>query len=130
MKKLLLLFTLLFSIHTISFASFPVTESEDSTIETVLTDSNNPEKEAVLNISESSNSLSTAVSGGGKGMSIAAMVCGIVGIFFAGIILGPLAIIFGALGMKRDGRGMAITGLVLGIIATVGALIIIAALSA
>ena len=129
MKKLLLLFTLLFSAHTISFASFPVTELENSTTETVLPDSKNSEKEATLTISESSNSLSTTVSGGGKGMSIAALCCGIVGIFAGGIILGPLAIIFGALGMKRDGRGMAITGLILGIIASIWGLIVIAAIA-
>ena len=31
-------------------------------------------------------------------------------------LLGPLAIVFGALGLKNDGRGMAIAGLVLGVI--------------
>ena len=115
MKKLLLLITFIFSIHQISFASFPITESEHSHIETE------------LQISESLNSLSPAVSGGGKGMSIAAMVCGIVGLFIGGIILGPLAIVFGAIGMKRDGRGMAIAGLVCGIVASLWSILVIAA---
>ena len=60
-------------------------------------------------------------------MSVAALVCGIVGLFFGGLILGPLAIIFGAIGMKRDGRGMAIAGLVCGIVATLFSLLILAA---
>ncbi|MBK6354468.1 MAG: DUF4190 domain-containing protein [Saprospiraceae bacterium] len=58
-----------------------------------------------------------------NGMGIAAMVCGIlglVGIFsgFGGLLLGILAIIFGAIGLKSlNGRGMAKAGLVMGIIA-------------
>ena len=50
-----------------------------------------------------------------------------VGLFVGGIILGPLAIIFGVIGMKRDGRGMAITGLVCGIVASLFSLLVIAA---
>ena len=53
---------------------------------------------------------------------VASLVLGIVGIFFAQIILGPLAIIFGAIGLNRAsnagrGRGTSIAGIVLGIIA-------------
>lgn len=59
---------------------------------------------------------------GGKGLSIAAMVLGIVSVVFCcvwylSIPCAILAIIFGVIGKKRDGRGMAIAGLVLGIIA-------------
>ena len=59
---------------------------------------------------------------GGKGLSIAAMVLGIVSVVFCcvwylSIPCSILAIIFGIIGKKRDGRGMAIAGLVLGIIA-------------
>lgn len=59
---------------------------------------------------------------GGKGLSIAAMVLGIVSvvlccIWYLSIPCAILAIIFGIIGKKRDGRGMAIAGLVLGIIA-------------
>jgi hypothetical protein len=69
------------------------------------------------------------------GMSIAAMVCGIVGVLIpgTGIILSILAIIFGGIGMGRTsrnselkGKGMAITGLVLGI---VGLLVTVALLA-
>jgi hypothetical protein len=67
-------------------------------------------------------------------MSIAAMVCGIVGILLpvSGIILSPLAIIFGVIGIRRTsrdselkGRGMAITGLVLGILMVLFGLVVI-----
>ena len=59
---------------------------------------------------------------GGKGLSIAAMVLGIVAvvlccIWYISFPCAILAIIFGIIGKKRDGRGMAITGLVLGIVA-------------
>lgn len=59
---------------------------------------------------------------GGKGLSIASMILGIVAvalccIWYLSIPCAILAIIFGVIGKKRDGRGMAIAGLVLGIIA-------------
>ena len=126
MKNLLLLITFVFSIHQISFASFPVTESENTETEIITSESLNSHSNIELTNSESFT-VSPAVSGGGKGMSIAAMVCGIIGLFVGGIILGPLAIVFGAIGMKRDGRGMAITGLVTGIIASLWSILIIAA---
>ena len=59
------------------------------------------------------------------GMSIAAMVCGILcfAVPYVGIILAILAIIFGGIGLRRTksnpdlkGKGMAIAGLVLGIV--------------
>lgn len=117
MKKLLLFFSLLFCMHTFSYASFPVSETE------------NPKNDTELNLFESINSsiAATTVAGGGKGMSIAALVCGIVGLFYGGLILGPLAIVFGAIGMKRDGRGMAIAGLACGIVATLLSILILAA---
>ena len=126
MKNLLLLITFVFSIHQISFASFPVTESENTETEIITSESLNSHSNIELTNSESFT-VSPAVSGGGKGMSIAAMVCGIIGLFVGGIILGPLAIVFGAIGMKRDGRGMAITGLITGIIASLWSILIIAA---
>ena len=63
---------------------------------------------------------------GGKGLSIAAMVCGIVGMFLFGFVLGILATVFGAIALAKHkpGRGMAITGMVLGIVALVGNILI------
>ena len=57
----------------------------------------------------------------------ASLICGIVGIFFCGVILGPVAIVL-ALNAKREirespgrytGEGLATAGLVLGIVAVV-----------
>jgi hypothetical protein len=67
-----------------------------------------------------------------NGLAIASLVCGIVGMLFFGIVLGPLAVIFGAVGLSRanrgaSGRGQAIAGLILGIVATVLAIVILAA---
>ena len=66
-----------------------------------------------------------------NGLAIASLVCGIIGLLVFGIILGPLAIIFGSVGISRasrgaSGKGMAIAGLILGVIATVVAIILIA----
>ncbi|MDR1169678.1 MAG: FHA domain-containing protein [Prevotellaceae bacterium] len=63
-----------------------------------------------------------------SGMGVAALCCGIVGLLFAGIILGTLAIIFGSVGLKRreKNRGLSITGLVLGIIDVVLSVIYLA----
>lgn len=70
--------------------------------------------------------------GKSKGMSIAALVCGILGIVGSFIpvvcyftfVLAILGIVFGAKGLKiakenNEGTGLAIAGLVLGIIGTV-----------
>ena len=100
MKKYLFLLMALF-IANLSYASFPVTEKEES-----------QEQVEVL------NTLSKPISNGGGGWAIAALSCGVVGLFVAPIILGPLAIIFGALGLKKNLKGMAIAGLILGIIET------------
>ena len=63
----------------------------------------------------------TSVGGRSNGLAIAGMVCGIVGLLLFNVILGPLAIIFGAIGLSkaRNGanhRGMAIAGIVLGVL--------------
>jgi hypothetical protein len=56
-----------------------------------------------------------------NGLAIAGLVCGLVGLLFFSVILGPLAIIFGGVGVSRANRGaphkgMAIAGVVLGIV--------------
>lgn len=64
----------------------------------------------------------------GNGFGIAALVCGIIGLFIGGIILGTLGIIFGgvSLGRHEKSRGLGITGLVLGIVDVVIAIIVLA----
>ena len=61
-----------------------------------------------------------------SGISVAALVCGILGIVipYVGLVLALLGIVFGGVGISQTGknpnlggRGMAITGLVCGIIA-------------
>jgi hypothetical protein len=54
-------------------------------------------------------------------MAIAALVCGIVGIFIFEVVLGALAIIFGGIGVSRANRGagrrgIAWAGVILGAI--------------
>jgi hypothetical protein len=55
-----------------------------------------------------------------NGMAIAALVVGLIGLLLFPIILGPLAIIFGAVGLgfanknNGSGKGLAIAGLIIG----------------
>ena len=52
----------------------------------------------------------------GSTISVLSLIFGIIG-FCCGFIFGPIAIILGAIGMRREeGRGLAIAGLVLGIV--------------
>lgn len=57
-----------------------------------------------------------------NGMAIASLVVGLIGLILFPIILGPLAIIFGGVGMgfanknNGSGKGLAIAGLIIGII--------------
>ncbi|CAM5629153.1 MULTISPECIES: DUF4190 domain-containing protein [Streptomyces] len=65
---------------------------------------------------------SSAATSGSRtnGMAIASLVCGIVGLFILNIILGPLAIVFGALARRqaggKNGAGMAKAGIILGVV--------------
>ncbi|MGR8011882.1 DUF4190 domain-containing protein [Streptomyces hypolithicus] len=57
---------------------------------------------------------------GTNGLAIAGLVCGIIGLIFFNIILGPLAIIFGVIGLKqagaKGGAGLAKAAIALGIV--------------
>lgn len=57
--------------------------------------------------------------GGSNGLAIAGFVCSLVGLLVFSIVLGPLAIIFGGVGLSRANRGarhrgLAIAALVIG----------------
>jgi Domain of unknown function (DUF4190) len=70
-----------------------------------------------------------------NGLATAALVCGIVGLFIFEFVLGPLAIIFGAIGLSKANRGaagraMALWGLILGIVDTALIILVIAVVSA
>ena len=69
-----------------------------------------------------------------NGLAIAGLVCGLVGLLFFSVILGPLAIIFGGVGLSRANRGaphkgMSIAAIVLGIIDLVLFVILLAAVA-
>ena len=97
MKKYLFLIFAVIGVANLSYASFPVTEKVES-----------QEQVEVSNASPASNY--------GGGWGIAAIACGFLGLFVAPLLLGLLAIVFGALGLKKRLRGLAIAGLILGII--------------
>lgn len=65
---------------------------------------------------------SSAASTGSRtnGLAIASLCCGIVGLFILNIILGPLAIVFGAVARRQSavktGGGMAKAGIILGVV--------------
>ena len=71
----------------------------------------------------------------GNGLAVASLVCGLVGLLLFGVILGPLAIIFGAIGLghanKNEGvgKGLAIAGLILGCLDLMFFFVVIAMLS-
>jgi hypothetical protein len=63
----------------------------------------------------------TTTRGTTNGWAVAGLVCGIVGLFIANIILGPLAIIFGGIGWSRANaegspHAMAVASVILGIV--------------
>jgi len=65
-----------------------------------------------------------------NGMAIAGLVCGLVGLLIFWFLLGPLAMIFGGIGLSRanrgaPGRGMAIAAIVLGALDVVVYLILL-----
>jgi hypothetical protein len=62
-----------------------------------------------------------AANRGGNGLAIAGLVCGLVGLVFLSVVLGPLAVIFGGVGLSKakrgaGHRGMSIAAIVLGIV--------------
>ncbi|MEV5436522.1 DUF4190 domain-containing protein [Streptomyces sp. NPDC052682] len=75
---------------------------------------------------------SSAASSGSRtnGLAIASLCCGIVGLFFLNIVLGPLAIVFGVVARRqagvRSGAGMAKAGIILGIVDVVLWLVLLA----
>ncbi len=70
-----------------------------------------------------------------QGLAITSLVLGILAIvtclvWYIGIVLGALAIIFGAVSLKKPGRGKAIAGIVTGCIGVVLSLLIVWVVSA
>jgi len=79
---------------------------------------NNPSLNKNLGYTANSNSLATTT-----------LVCGILSIFFFGIILGPIAIYFGIKAKDQNPTsGSATAGIICGVIGLIGAIIIILAM--
>jgi hypothetical protein len=78
----------------------------------------NPSNQKIPNLFSTKNKTKSATENGddSPAFGIASLACSFLGLFFAGIILGILGIVFGALGLKKRLRGLAIAGLILGII--------------
>lgn len=64
-----------------------------------------------------------------KGLAIASLVCGIIGVFVGSIVLGPIALILGLVAHRRVASGMAKAGIALGIVDIVLAVVAISVLS-
>lgn len=103
MKKILFIVLSVLAVSAVCHASFPISETSQTV-------SNQVEYFDAIHAPLS------PISSNGPGWGIAAIACGFVGLFVAPFILGPLAIIFGALGLKKNLKGLAIAGLVLGIV--------------
>ncbi|WP_369217766.1 DUF4190 domain-containing protein [Streptomyces flavofungini] len=76
---------------------------------------------------------SSAASSGARtnGFAVAGLVCGIVGLFLLSFVLGPLAIVFGAIALRQkavrgSGGGMAKAGIILGIVDVVLFIVVLA----
>ncbi|MEV5316711.1 DUF4190 domain-containing protein [Streptomyces sp. NPDC052687] len=75
---------------------------------------------------------SSAASSGSRtnGLAIASLSCGVIGLFFLNLILGPLAIIFGVVARRqaavKNGAGMAKAGIILGVVDVVLWLVLLA----
>jgi len=81
------------------------------------------------NTNNSSDKIKDAKQKKGGGFGIASIVLSLVGVFVAPFIFGPLAIIFGSIGMtNRKLEGLAIAGLIIGIIYLIFLLMIIVVL--
>jgi hypothetical protein len=68
----------------------------------------------------------------GNGMAVAGFVCALVGIFLFQFILGPLGIIFGAIGWARANsgaprKGLAVAGVIIGILDLAILIVVLAA---
>ena len=103
MKRLILLLITLLTFTNVSYASFPVTETQ----QTKIVESNNAELPAY----SSGNSLWAILS-----ISCALLSLILVPNVFAIAIVSLLGVIFGAIGFNKKLKGLAITGFILSLI--------------
>jgi hypothetical protein len=62
-------------------------------------------------------------------LATASLICGIIGLFVAGIVLGPVALVLGWVSYRRVRSGTAQAGIVLGIVDIVLAVVMMITLS-
>lgn len=130
MKNFILFFLLFAATVTVSpdvYAAFPVNTNEGTAM-TLTTDNSivTAQPDFAMAAPAAPTPKAPAM-GGGPGLSIAALVLGIVAVLTSAwtlaIIAGALAIIFGALNLRGPKPGMALAGLILGIVGVALALI-------
>ena len=102
-----------------SYAAFPL-PNVDSTSSVVIAEQSAPKK------SPARQQMGRKEQDMGAGFGIAALACGVAGLFVLAIPLGICAIIFGIIGLNRRMKGLAIAGLALGILDVIAGIIIIA----
>lgn len=64
-----------------------------------------------------------------KGLAIGGLVCGIVGLFLASIILGPIALVLGLVAHRRAASGIAKAAVIIGAVDLVLAVVALTLLS-
>jgi len=103
MKKLILILIMLTTFSNVSYASFPVTETQQT------------------EIVESSNLVSPTYSSGTPVWGILSLTCTLLSLMLllnplAATIISLLGVIFGAIGFNKKLKGLAITGFILSLI--------------
>jgi len=117
MKNALFPLLILFLLQTFCYAAFPVK----------VKDANDKSHVEIAELGESVGSIledqahddDLMWSGRrGSGFGVASLVCGVLGVllFPFMILLGPCAVVFGAIGLNRELNGLAIAGLCLGLL--------------
>ena len=103
MKKLILILIMLTTFSNVSYASFPVTETQQ------------------IEIVENSNLVSPTYSSGTPVWGILSLTCTLLSLMLllnplAATIISLLGVIFGAIGFNKKLKGLAITGFILSLI--------------
>lgn len=94
----------------------------------LFTASNNSSNDYSTLVGNNSNEEKKPEEKKGGGFGIVSFVSSIVGLIVAAVIFGPLAIVFGFLGIDKKNKGLAIAGLIIGVIDLMVGIIIMATL--
>ena len=101
MKKIVLMMIALFTLNTLTYASFPITEN-GTTTEVVVDDAD--------------LAMEAPIMSDGPGWGIASLACAVLALMpVPGLLFLCIpAIVFGFIGLKKDLKGLAIAGLIIG----------------